>query len=96
LATWRTGGFKLVIFSSGSVAAQRLFLTYTGVEGQEVEVKDLNPWFGGNFDTVTTGPKNEESSYKKIARELDAEDGTALFLSDNVNGMFLIPVHPDP
>jgi enolase-phosphatase E1 len=89
LASWRGDGLKLAIFSSGSVAAQKLFLTYTGMEGAEEqsEVKDLNPWFSGNFDTVNAGPKGEKESYEKIVKDLDAKGGTALFLSDNVNGM---------
>lgn len=78
----------MAIFSSGSVAAQKLFLAHSGTEGVEGggDVKDLNPWFVGNFDTVNAGPKNEEASYVKITEELGVMPKSALFLSDNVNG----------
>jgi len=85
LATWTASGKKLAIFSSGSVNAQKLFFSYTGVEGSASTAKDLKPLFGGrHFDTVNAGPKGEDESYVKIARELDVEVGKILFLSDNV------------
>jgi enolase-phosphatase E1 len=77
------------VFSSGSVAAQRLFLAHTGVVGEDggEEGADVSGLFGGRlFDTVNAGPKMEAGSYHVIARELAVVEGDVLFLSDNVRG----------
>jgi enolase-phosphatase E1 len=89
LKAWRAAGLTLAIFSSGSVAAQKLFLAYTGVEGAGAEkrpAEDLNALFAGNFDTVNAGPKGERRSYKTIAEALAVNEKEVLFLSDNVTG----------
>jgi enolase-phosphatase E1 len=76
---------KLAIFSSGSVAAQKLFLGHVAVDGGE-KSEDVNGLFEGNFDTVNAGPKGEKVSYEKIAGELGVKTEEVLFLSDNVKG----------
>jgi len=90
LESWQRRGKTLAIFSSGSVAAQKLFFTYTGVEGESEQSKaegavDLKPLFAGrHFDTINAGPKGERESYVKIAGELGVGVAEVLFLSDNV------------
>ncbi|RKH00987.1 acireductone synthase [Corallococcus sp. CA053C] len=76
LRAWHARGLRLYVYSSGSVAAQKLIFGYS-VEG------DLTPLFSGYFDT-TTGPKVEAASYTKIAQALELPPGDILFLSDNV------------
>jgi len=85
---------RLVIYSSGSVAAQQLLFAHT-TDG------DLTGLLGGYHDTVTAGPKVERESYERIAGGFEGgrfggaqaqaegkKDGEALkswlFLSDNV------------
>lgn len=90
LRAWRSKGKALAVFSSGSVAAQRLFFGHVGGseigEGKKAVVEDLNPLFGdgANFDTVNAGPKMERRSYERIAEELGVGPHTVVFLSDNV------------
>jgi enolase-phosphatase E1 len=72
---WKAEGRDLYVYSSGSVAAQRLLFGYS-------EAGDLNPLFSGYFDT-NIGKKQETASYAAIARELGREPRTILFLSDH-------------
>jgi enolase-phosphatase E1 len=74
LARWRGLGTDVRIFSSGSVLAQRLLFSTT-------TAGDLTVFLNGYFDT-TTGPKNEPSSYGKIAHEFGVSQKEILFLSD--------------
>lgn len=74
LERWHEANRGTWIYSSGSIASQKLFFGHT-TEG------DLLPWIRGHFDT-TTGPKKEAESYSRIARELEREPGDLLFLSD--------------
>lgn len=76
LRRWHAAGIRLAVFSSGSVAAQKLIF---GCSDQG----DLSPLFSGWFDT-TTGPKREAASYGKIADALGVATGDVLFLSDIV------------
>lgn len=69
-----------MIYSSGSVPAQKLLFQYTN----STPDPDLRPLIGDYFDTVNAGPKTEKESYEKIARTRDEERGRWLFLSDNV------------
>jgi len=64
------------IYSSGSIAAQKLLFAHT-VAG------DLTPLLSGYFDT-TTGPKKEAASYRRIAAEVAVEPARLLFLTDVV------------
>lgn len=75
LHTWHDRGLCLFVYSSGSVAAQKLIFGHS-IEG------DLTPLFSGYFDT-TTGPKREAASYRAIAGAIGANPGDVLFLSDN-------------
>lgn len=74
LRAWHAAGVKLYVFSSGSVAAQKLLFGHS-------DAGDLTPLFSSYFDT-TTGPKREATSYAKIAATIGAEAGAVLFLSD--------------
>lgn len=75
LRKWHADGLKLYIYSSGSIAAQKLLFSHTAYG-------DLSSLFGGYFDT-TTGPKLESRSYGKIAESLHLPPGSIVFLSDH-------------
>jgi len=72
--SWTTQGLALGIFSSGSVAAQKLLFGYS-------ESGDLTRYLSHYFDTKTGG-KRETDTYRKIAQELTFEPNEILFLSD--------------
>jgi enolase-phosphatase E1 len=74
LAAWTAAGKDVRIYSSGSVAAQRLFFGHT-------EQGDLTRFFRGHYDT-TTGPKREAASYAKIVGDMGLPADRVLFLSD--------------
>lgn len=74
LRAWHAAGLRLYVYSSGSIAAQKLIFGHS-TKG------DLTPLFSGYFDT-TTGPKREAASYERIARAAGIEPGAMLFLSD--------------
>ncbi len=74
LRGWHDDGLKLAVFSSGSVAAQKLIFGHS-------DQGDLSPLFSGWFDT-TTGPKREAMSYLMIADALGVSPADMLFLSD--------------
>jgi enolase-phosphatase E1 len=74
LRRWYGDGIKLAVFSSGSVAAQKLIFGHS-------DQGDLSPLFSGWFDT-TTGPKREAMSYLLIADALSVSPADMLFLSD--------------
>ena len=74
LRAWRARGIRLYVYSSGSVAAQRLFFRHS-------EAGDLTPLFAGYFDTET-GPKRAPDSYTRIAAAIGEDVSHLLFLSD--------------
>lgn len=74
LRAWHARGIDVRIYSSGSIAAQRLFLSHT-------EFGDLTGFLRGYYDT-TTGPKTASASYEAIARDFDRPPGDILFVSD--------------
>lgn len=74
LKKWQKSGLSLGVFSSGSIAAQKLIFGYS-------EAGDLTPFFAHYFDT-TTGGKRETETYAKIADELALSPSEVLFLSD--------------
>jgi enolase-phosphatase E1 len=76
LENWKSNGIDLGVFSSGSVAAQKLIFGYS-LNG------DLTPYFSAYFDTKTGG-KRDEITYRKIAEILEIQPETILFLSDIV------------
>ena len=77
---WQTLGLPIVIYSSGSVAAQKLLFQYTNSKPDA----DLRPFISGYFDTVNAGLKKDASSYRKIAASRKEEIGKWLFLSDRI------------
>jgi len=74
LERWTAGELDVRVFSSGSVAAQKLFFGHT-IRG------NLLHHFHGHYDT-TLGPKREPASYTSIAAEFDLFAAEILFLSD--------------
>lgn len=74
LRGWARAGLRLFVYSSGSVAAQKLLFGHS-------EAGDLTPLFQGYFDT-TLGPKRAAASYAAIVRAVGSAPGEALFLSD--------------
>lgn len=74
LREWNERGIGLGVFSSGSVAAQKLIFGYS-VDG------DLTPLFSAYFDT-RTGGKRETETYRIIAQQLAIPAENMLFLSD--------------
>lgn len=76
LRRWHADGIALYVYSSGSVASQKLIFGHSN-EG------DLTPLFSGWFDT-TIGAKKDADSYKRIAAAIGVPPGQILFLSDNM------------
>jgi enolase-phosphatase E1 len=74
LQDWHQKGITLAVFSSGSIAAQKLIFGYS-LYG------DLKPYFTYFFDT-TTGMKRDSDTYLKIAGKIGFTPGQILFLSD--------------
>jgi enolase-phosphatase E1 len=74
LRRWHSAGARLFVYSSGSVAAQKMLFRHS-VAG------DLEGIFSGFFDTGV-GPKRDAASYAAIARALGLPAGEILFLAD--------------
>ncbi len=74
LHRWYTAGVAIYIYSSGSVAAQKLIFGHS-VAG------DLTPLLSGYFDTMT-GAKREVESYAKISVAIGFDPKEILFVSD--------------
>ncbi|KAM8703578.1 hypothetical protein ACLKA7_008235 [Drosophila subpalustris] len=72
--TWRDAGLQIAVYSSGSVAAQKLIFQHS-VAG------DLLPHLSAHFDTHV-GHKQQTESYTKIAQSLQVEPQHVLFLTD--------------
>ncbi len=75
LRAWKGAGIALVIYSSGSVAAQKALFA-NAPQGNLDELVDAN------FDITTAGPKREPASYERIAETLGIVPERLLFLSD--------------
>ena len=73
---WKARGIDVRIYSSGSIAAQKLFFGHS-VAG------DLLDQFSGHYDT-TLGSKREAESYCKISQKFDCKPGQIVFISDVV------------
>ena len=71
---WHADGIALYIFSSASIAAQKLLFGFS-------EAGDLTPFLSGYFDT-STGSKREADSYRLIAETIGSRPAEVLFLSD--------------
>lgn len=76
LRDWQRDGYRLYVYSSGSIQAQQLIFGHS-------EAGDLAPLFSGFFDT-TSGAKREVESYRRIAADIGLPAGEILFLSDIV------------
>lgn len=74
LERWKNAGIQMGVFSSGSVAAQKLIFGYS-------EAGDLRPYFSAYFDTKTGG-KRETSTYVEISKQLAIAPEHIVFLSD--------------
>ena len=77
LARWRARELKIIIFSSGSVLAQKLLFAHT-------DAGNLTPFIDGYFDT-TVGKKGEAESYLRIAEAIGFRTEQILFISDVVS-----------
>lgn len=76
---WTKAGRKIYIYSSGSVAIQRVHFEHS-------EAGDLAKYLSGYFDTKV-GAKQEKASYEAIWKEVSNDDATlntkdVLFLTD--------------
>lgn len=76
LESWHADGVSLNVYSSGSVAAQKLIFGFS-VDG------DLTSLFEHYFDTKIGG-KREKNSYITIQQQLNVAPESILFLSDIV------------
>jgi len=76
LRDWHAQGIALYVYSSGSVAAQKLLFRFSSAG-------DLTPLLSGYFDT-TVGAKTDPVSYRRIVAEIGAEPADVMFLSDSV------------
>ncbi len=74
LQQWYADGIQLYIYSSGSVAAQKLLFGHS-------DYGDLQPLFHGYFDTAV-GAKREVNAYSTIRAQLQRPAHELLFLSD--------------
>ena len=74
LKRWAAVGMPVYVYSSGSIAAQKLYFAHTAAG-------DLTPCLAGYFDT-TTGPKQDAESYRRIASAIGRPAAELLFLSD--------------
>jgi enolase-phosphatase E1 len=71
---WKAAGFRLAIYSSGSVAAQKLIFAHSSAG-------DLTPLLSAYFDTKVGGKRAVES-YRRIAQELHSDPSDITFFSD--------------
>ncbi|KAJ4159303.1 uncharacterized protein LMH87_008210 [Akanthomyces muscarius] len=75
-----SAGKQVMIYSSGSVPAQKLLFGHT-----TAHPSDMMPFISAWFDTVNAGPKTEAESYSKILSTVpQTKPGRWLFLSDNM------------
>lgn len=74
LHAWHTRGLRLYVYSSGSVAAQKLIFGHS-LAG------DLRGYFSGYFDT-RVGAKRQSAAYTAIGQAIGLPVEDLLFLSD--------------
>ncbi len=74
LQKWKRHQVALYVYSSGSVAAQKLLFGHS-------DAGDLTPLFSGYFDTEI-GAKRDVASYRRIATAIGLPTDQILFLSD--------------
>ncbi|KAH8344315.1 hypothetical protein KR084_009582 [Drosophila pseudotakahashii] len=71
---WCAAGLQIAVYSSGSVAAQKLIFGYS-------TAGNLQPHLSAHFDTHV-GHKQEKESYNNIAKLLKEDPQQILFLTD--------------
>jgi enolase-phosphatase E1 len=76
LRAWHAAGHPLYVYSSGSVAAQKLFFGHS-------DAGNLLPLFSGHFDTEIGG-KRDAGSYRRIVEAIGRRPDEIVFLSDVV------------
>lgn len=76
LRRFHDAGVRLFVYSSGSVAAQKLLFGHS-VAG------DLLPLFAGFYDT-TIGGKRDAASYERIVGQIGIAPNDAIFFSDSI------------
>jgi enolase-phosphatase E1 len=74
LRRWHAAGLALYVYSSGSIAAQKLLFGHSSAG-------DLTALFSGYFDT-TSGAKTDAAAYASIAAAIGVAPADILFLSD--------------
>jgi len=72
---WRQSGLDVRIYSSGSIAAQKLFFGHIDGLGNCLDL------FTGNYDT-TIGSKREATSYQRVAADWGLQPDEIIFVSD--------------
>ncbi len=72
---WRQSGFDVRIYSSGSIAAQKLFFGHLAGEGNCLAL------LSGHYDT-SIGGKKESASYRRVAQDWGLAREEILFVSD--------------
>ena len=75
IESWRDNRIDVRIYSSGSIAAQRLFFGHIANRG------DCLHLFSGHYDT-TIGSKRESASYQRLATDWGLPPNEILFVSD--------------
>ena len=70
----REAGVQLHVYSSGSVAAQKMYFRFS-------DYGNIVDWFADFFDT-TTGPKKAAESYRDIVEKLHQPPQSFVFFSD--------------
>jgi enolase-phosphatase E1 len=76
LQRWQQLGIPVYVYSSGSVAAQKLLFGHS-------DHGDLLKYFSGYYDT-TVGSKLTPESYTKIVEDMGCEPSGVWFLTDNI------------
>jgi enolase-phosphatase E1 len=74
LKRWQQASLDVRIYSSGSIAAQKLFFGHS-------EHSDLLHYFKGHYDT-TIGGKKESDSFTRICADMNQPPEQVLFVSD--------------
>ncbi len=74
---WRSAGIDVRIYSSGSIAAQKLFFGHLDIDGQSNRLDLLT----GHYDT-TIGGKKQAESYVRLCKDWGKPAGEILFISD--------------
>ena len=75
IRAWRTTGIDVRIYSSGSIAAQKLFFGHLDGFGDCLDL------FSGHYDT-TIGGKKDAESYRKIVADWGLAASDVIFISD--------------